>query len=303
MKQSIRSRLFNLLLRLIRRPISNMRQLTALRLRFAKIDKRAEGKAERLCRIKQIAQTHCQVDVLQPLDFAEEECSAKHVLFFHGGAYCLRSPNSHREMLSAVCTNLSAIGVLPDYRLAPEDPHPAAIDDCFESYQALLDRGVSADRIALLGDSAGGGLLLSILVKIRLAGLAMPSSASLLSPAGDWTLSVPSLYENEGRDPMFRLSSFLFFRSLYLAGYDANDPVVSPLLASFDGYPPMYFSASSTELLRDVAVLGAQKAREAGVPVEIDLWPGHCHDIQLMAMLPDSKIARNKLCEFIAKHW
>jgi monoterpene epsilon-lactone hydrolase len=88
-----------------------------------------------------------------------------------------------------------------------------------------------------------------------------------------------------------------------LAGHDASDSEVSPLLASFETYPTMYFTTSNTELLRDVAVVGVAKAREAGVPVEIDIWPGHCHDMQLMAVLPESKIALNKLCEFITKHW
>jgi monoterpene epsilon-lactone hydrolase len=303
MKQSIRSRLLNFILTLIRRPIWNLAQLRGLRTRFANLDKRAVGKAEQLCRINRIDLSHCQADVLQPLEFAGDQLSAKHLLFFHGGAYCLRSPHTYRAMLAGICNNLGSIGVLPDYRLAPEHPHPAAIDDCFESYQMLLDKGVPANHIALLGDSAGGGLVLSILAKIRHAGLPMPTSASLFSPAGDWTLSGASLYENEGRDPMFRLSSFLFFRSLYLAGYDASDPAVSPLLDSFEGYPPMYFTASSTELLRDVAVVGAEKARDAGVSVEIDIWPGHCHDMQILSMLPDSKIALDKFCEFVAKHW
>jgi monoterpene epsilon-lactone hydrolase len=303
MRQSIRSRLLNFLLRLLRRPLWNLAQLMSLRARFAKLDKRVAGKADLLCRISQVDLSHCRADVLQPLDFSDDPASAKHLLLFHGGAYCLHSPNTYRAMLAGICSNLGAIGVLPDYRLAPEHPHPAAIDDCFESYQMLLGKGVQPSRIALLGDSAGGGLVLSILAKIRDAKLPMPTSASLFSPSGDWTLSGPSLYENEGRDPMFRLSSFLFFRSLYLAGHDASDPEVSPLLASFETYPPMYFTASSTELLRDVAVAGAAKAREAGVPVEIDIWPGHCHDMQLMAVLPESKIALNKLCEFITKHW
>ncbi|WP_269620445.1 alpha/beta hydrolase [Zhongshania sp. BJYM1] len=303
MKQSIRSRLLNFVLRLLRRPIWNLGQLRALRKRFERLDMRVAGKAELLCRISDINLSHCKADVLQPVDFADDALKAKHVLFFHGGAYCLRSPNTYRAMLAGICANLGAIGVLPDYRLAPEHPHPAAIDDCFESYTKLLESGVPANHIALLGDSAGGGLVLSILARIRDAKLPMPASASLFSPAGDWTLSGRSLFENEGRDPMFRLSSFLFFRSLYLLDYDASDPSVSPLLAPFDGYPPMYFTASSTELLRDVAVVGAQKARDAGVSVEIDIWPGQCHDMQLMSILPESKVALDKLCEFITKHW
>ncbi|WP_369409785.1 alpha/beta hydrolase [Zhongshania aquimaris] len=303
MKQSIRSRLLNFVLRLIRRPIRNHGQLMALRRRFAKLDERLVGNAERLCRISQVDLSHCQTDVLQTIDFSDDPIKAKHVLLFHGGAYCLRSPNTYRSMLAGICNNLGAIGVLPDYRLAPEHPHPAAIEDCFESYKMLLDKGVAADHIALLGDSAGGGLVLSILAKIREENLPMPTSASLFSPAGDWTLSGASLFQNEGRDPMFRLSSFLFFRSLYLDGHNTTDPAVSPLLASFSGYPPMYFTASETELLRDVAIVGAEKAREAGVTVEIDIWPGQCHDMQLMSILPESKVALNKLCEFIAKHW
>ncbi|POP54646.1 alpha/beta hydrolase [Zhongshania marina] len=303
MKQSFRSRILNFFLKLLRRPIWNLGQLKALRARFAKLDARAIGKADLLCRISQIDLSHCQADILQPLEFSDDLIGAKHILFFHGGAYCLRSPNTYRAMLAGICSNLGAIGVLPDYRLAPEHPHPAAIDDCFESYKSLIEKGVPAHHIALLGDSAGGGLVLSILDKIRAAALPMPSSASLFSPAGDWTLSGRSLFENEGRDPMFRLSSFLFFRSLYLAGYKASDPAVSPLLAPFDGYPPMYFTASSTELLRDVAVEGAEKARAAGVSVELDIWPGQCHDMQIISFLPESKIALNKLCEFIAKHW
>jgi len=303
MKQSIRSRLFNFFLMLIRRPIWNQAQLHALRKRLAGLDMRAEGRAEKLCLISVKAINHCDVDVLQPLDHVEAAGQGRHILFFHGGAYCLRSPHTYRAMLAGLCVNVGAVGILPDYRLAPEHPHPAGIDDCFESYRMLLDMGVAAKDIAFCGDSAGGGLVLSVLAMARDAGLPLPASASLLSPAGDWGLTGASFYENEGRDPLFRLSSFLFFRSLYIGNYQTSDPAVSPLLSSFAGYPPMYFSASSTELLRDVATEGAAKARAAGIEVEMDLWPGHCHDVQLMSFLPDSRIALNKVCDFMNKHW
>ncbi|MDX1504682.1 MAG: alpha/beta hydrolase [Spongiibacter sp.] len=303
MKQSLLSRIFNLLLILLRRPIRSRGQFDALRARLARMDARDANKAERLCRIDEVAQSHCQSGVLEPLDFSGDRSAARYVLFFHGGAYCLHSPNRYRLMLAGICQRLGAIGVLPDYRLAPEHPHPAAIDDCYESYVMLLEKGVDASRIALLGDSAGGGLVLSVLARIRAAGLAMPSSASLFSPAGDWTLSAPSFYENEGRDPMFRVSSFLFFRSLYLGTTEATDLDASPLRQAFEGYPPLYFTTSSTELMRDIAVIGADKARAAGVPVELDIWPGQCHDLQLMSMLPEAREAMERFYGFINRYW
>src|SRR5690606_26810288 len=303
MTLSWQATLFNLILKLRRRRYRDLKDLHTLRKSGNGLEKLMAGKVKRTPGLASAALGGVDTDRYcagETLDTPVAE--RKVLLLLHGGAYCLHSPNLYRLLLAELCARLGAEGYAPNYRLAPEHPHPAGIDDCQALYQDLLASGYRPQHIALVGDSAGGGLALSLMQRARDSGLPLPCCAALLSPAGDWSLSGASFYLNDGLDPMFNLSSMLFFRALYLAGHASTDPEVSPLLGSFAGLPPLYLTTSSTELMRDIAVTAAAKAREAGGEATLDIAEGLCHDYPIMGFLQEGRSARNKVVEFCATH-
>jgi len=225
------------------------------------------------------------------------------ILYMHGGAFCLRMPHLYRAFLGQLCLRSQAVGVMPDYRLAPDHPHPAAIHDCFSAYNSLLNSGVSPRAVALVGDSAGGGLCLSVLQLVREHGLPMPRCVGLMSTSGDWTMSGPSFLENRRRDVLFSLGAMRHYRKLYLQGAAAGDPLASPVFANCQGFPPVHLAVAEAELLRDVSVAVANNFRAAGVPVELDVWPGLFHAFQMLPLLPESRIAIQRLIDFLDRQW
>ena len=304
MKRSWQSYLFNLIVWLLRKRFRRTEQLHKQRAQLFKLDQRFTGRAETLCELRSESLSNFSVDWLVPHTQEQAENSdAKLLLFFHGGAYCLSSPMMYRWFIARHCQQLSAQAIMPDYRLSPEHKHPCAIDDCLETYKHVLEQGYRPENIALIGDSAGGGLALSLLVLIREQGLPMPASATLISPAGDWTLSGASFYESDGRDPFFHLSSLLFYRSLHLGDFSTADPIASPIFSDFNSFPPLYISASTTEMLRDIATKAAEKAKVAGVEVTLELASGLCHDWPLMDFLPESHATNERINGFIQNNW
>jgi len=219
-------------------------------------------------------------------------------LILHGGAYCIHLPNFYRVLLAKYCDALDCSGIMPDYRLMPEHPHPAGIDDCVNAYKALIDMGYKSQNIILYGDSAGGGLCLSVAQRIRDAGIAAPRCLVLVSPSGDWSLAKKSFYENEGKDPMFRVATLLFYRTQYLNGHSPEDPAVSPIYGDFAGFPPTLIFASTTELLRDIAVDAHAKIRGQGGSSELVLEPGLVHAFAMFDFLPEGKKAQRRIIEF-----
>ena len=232
---------------------------------------------------------------------APESRAGRKLFYIHGGAFCLSFPNLHAGMVGRWCRRLGTRALMVDYRLAPEHPHPAAIDDCLVAYRFLLDRGVSADQIVVAGDSAGANLALAMLQQLRAAGLAMPRCAVLLSPVVDFTLSSPSLYSNAGRDPMFTFQRLAELRLLYAKPEQFLDPRVSPLYGDFAGLPPLLFQAGEIEMLRDESVRAAVQARAAGVNVEVQVWRNMAHVFQALP-LPQAAAAEARLLEFIGRH-
>jgi epsilon-lactone hydrolase len=224
------------------------------------------------------------------------------LLYLHGGAFMFRFPNAHAGMLARCCDALQAVAWVPQYRLAPEDRFPAAIDDCFAAWLALRAQGVAADDIVIAGDSAGGNLTLALLHRLKAAGEPMPACAVMLSPVVDMTLSGRSMISNEGSDPMFDLPALLASRGAYLRPEQVCDPSASPLFADMHGYPPLLFQASRSEMLRDDSVRAAAKAHAAGVTVELELWERMPHAFQLMPALPQAAEAIAGIVRFIRKH-
>lgn len=231
-----------------------------------------------------------------------ESRSDKVILYIHGGGWFCSYPNLHHNMVARLCRMTGAKSLLVDYRLAPEHPYPAAIDDCWTSWRWLLAQGVAAKDIVITGDSAGGNLALALLHRIKAAGDAMPACAMLLSPFVDFTLSSPSLLTNEKSDPMFTSARCIGLRHLYVSAEQIMHPDVSPLFADFHGLPPLLFQASASEVLRDESLRAAAKAYASGVKVEVELWAGMPHVFQAFPMLPQAQTALQNMGDFVRRH-
>jgi monoterpene epsilon-lactone hydrolase len=230
-----------------------------------------------------------------------ESRPSRTLLYLHGGSFAFRFPNTHAALAARLCRLLGARALLPDYRLAPEHPFPAAPDDCHAVYRWLLSHGSPPGSIALVGDSAGGCLALVTLHRLRQANEPQPACAVLLSPAVDCTFDSHSMVDNEGRDPMFRLTDLLVLRRHYVRSPQLyTHPEVSPLFADFEGFAPLLLQVGSGEMLRDEAVRTAHKAHAAGVDVELELWPDTPHVFQVAPFLPESIQALKHIAAFVA---
>jgi acetyl esterase/lipase len=229
------------------------------------------------------------------------ESQPDRVLFYlHGGSFAFRFPNAHAAFAARLCRRLGARALIPDYRLAPEHPYPAAPDDCLTAYRWALANGCDARSLVFVGDSAGGNLALVTLQRSLRAHEPLPACAVLLSPAVDCTLESRSIVDNEDRDPMLSLPNLLVLRRLYLPSPALYaDPDVSPLFAEFHGLPPLFLQAGNSEILRDEAVRTAERAYGAGVDVELELWPDTPHAFQMASFLPEATQAIDQIARFV----
>lgn len=295
---SWQSRLLNLSLRLHRRIPQTVAEVQTLRRAALRADRRRGLRDDRppMHRLQ-----WGKVPVDRVVDSRTE--TGNILLYLHGGGYCFHSPWFYGSFVHDLCQQIGASGVMPDYRLAPEHPHPAGLQDCFDCYRELLDRGYPPDRIALAGDSAGGGLVLAVLAMARERGLPMPACAVLLSTSGDWSMSVDSFHRNAERDSMLDIGAIEILKKFYLNGVAADDPLASPLLGSFEGFPPLYLTASTDELLCDISSSVVVRARASGVSAELGLWDGLCHVFPLFSFLPEAQVARKNIAAFINRHW
>lgn len=228
------------------------------------------------------------------------------ILYLHGGAFLMPAvPRAHVWMLGRWCRDLDAVGFMPDYRLAPGARFPAALDDCERAYRALLDLGFDPRRIVLAGESAGGNLALGVLQRIRKAGLPMPCCAVPISPATELGRihAPPSRAVKMHADPLLPIAALARVDELYAGDWDASDPELSPLYADYTGFPPLYLLASDNEVLLDDTVLLARRARAAGVPVKLDIWPVLPHAFPLFeSVFPEVRQARKDIVAFIREH-
>jgi acetyl esterase/lipase len=195
------------------------------------------------------------------------------LLYFHGGSFSLGSPETAMALTSHLVLRTGVRAISLDYRLAPEHPFPAAIEDCLAAYRDLLDGGVAPTSIIVAGDSAGGGLAITSLLAARDAGLPMPAGIVAFSPALDQTRSGESMTTKEGVDPLFTGEGMKRTGELYLNGREpAGDPLLAPaVLADLSGFPPILLQVGTNELLLDDSVRLAARAREAGVDVILDV--------------------------------
>lgn len=228
------------------------------------------------------------------------------LLWLHGGGFLVpASPEVHLRLLALLCKELDAAGFLPDYRLAPFNKFPAALDDAERAYRGLLDAGFAAERIVICGDSAGGHLSLSVIQRIRKAKLPMPACVVALSPVTEMgrVHAPPSRARNNRMDALLPISAFQNVDDWFAGDWDASDPELSPLYADFAGYPPLYFIVGEKEVLRDDSVLAAGQARRAGVETRLDVWPHLPHAFVLFeALFTETAAARQDIVTFIRDH-
>jgi len=221
------------------------------------------------------------------------------LLWFHGGVYVLGSARTSAGLASDVARRARTRMISVDYRLAPEHPYPAALDDALAAYRALLDT-TRPDLVAVAGESAGAGLAAALLVSAREQGLPMPAAGVLFSPYADLTLSGDSMTTKAAADPAFRPDAFEVRVRDYVGAGDPADPLISPVFADLRGLPPLLIQAGSNELLLDDAVRLAARAAADDVPVTLDVTPGVPHLFQAFAaMLDEGDAALTRVTGFL----
>jgi len=190
-----------------------------------------------------------------------------------------------------------------DYRLAPEHPYPAALEDCVGAYRSLIDSGVPPRRIVLIGDSAGGNLTLVTLLALKGSGLPLPAAGICLSPVTDLAAKRDASARNVRKDVVLNLPSMSFFHESYLAGQDPHDPLISPLYADLIGLPPLLIQVGGDEILLEDAEKLAAKAVQAGVDATLRVYPGMWHVWQYFApFLPEAEKAVEEIGQFVQSH-
>lgn len=227
------------------------------------------------------------------------------VMHVHGGAYVAGSPRTHRGIARALAHASKARVFVPEYRLAPEHPYPLPLDDVVTAYKWLVEvEGIPPERVAVSGDSAGGGLALAMLVRLRDEGYPLPACYVGLSPWTDLAATGKSLEENNGRDVMFgevptQLASLL--ASLYFGEADPTDPLVSPMYANLTGLPPMLVHVGESELIRDDGLRLVSRARRDGVHASVGQFHGMWHVFQAFP-IPEASWSYREIGGFVRRH-
>ena len=225
------------------------------------------------------------------------------VLYFHGGVYVIGDAFQAADLASQVGRRTRAKVISVDYRLAPEHPYPAAVDDALAAYQALLEGGTAPSDIALAGESAGGGLAVATLVNTRDHRLPLPAAAYVMSPYVDLTLAGTSMETRRDADPLFTRELLQERVNDYTAGQDAALPLMSPIFADLAGLPPLVIQAGTNELLLDDAVRLAGQAAAANVAVSLEITAGVPHVFQAYsAILDEGAAALDRAGQFLSAH-
>ncbi len=300
---SFRSEVVKIGLRLFFRPLlkySSLEQQTRLSERYV-------AKPVNYARLKLpggVAATPVSADGVPAEWLAAPESDPERVmLYIHGGGFVAGSIRSHRHLAARIARAARMRLLVIEYRLAPAFPYPAALDDCLAAYRWLLSCKIDPSRMVIAGDSAGGNLTLTTLLGLRQAGDPLPAAAVCLSPVTDLAMK-PSLDPALARkDPLLDPAAGERWLRAYLAGQDPAQPLVSPLLGDLHGLPPLLIQIGTEEMLYPDATRFAGKARQAGVDVTLDVWPGMFHVWQISApLIPEADQAIAKIGEFARKY-
>lgn len=221
------------------------------------------------------------------------------LLYLHGGGFVFGLTPMHLKMAVRLALRMKTRILLPDYRTAPEHPFPAALEDCEKVYLWLLEQGIPAGNIALAGDSAGGNLVLSLMMKCRDSNKALPAAAALLSPAVKLGggISRPGF-----KDPLLPPGAMEFYTRSYVKNHDSRDPLISPLYGDLRALPPLLIHAGEDEILRDDALRLAEKARAAGTDASVEIFPRMWHVWQLFPALTQARQSLDAIADFLISH-
>lgn len=245
---------------------------------------------------------HCQpleVESVQAEWIEAPNSSCGVILYLHGGAYALGSINLHREWIARLAAATKTRCLAINYRLAPEHPFPAALEDTLSTYGWLLNQGVQASKIVIAGDSAGGGLSLATLIRLRSIGEALPAGAICISPWVDLTLGGASIQQKASLDPILDAASLKKYAKYYADGKALTDPLLSPVYADLRDLPPLLIQVGTDEILLDDATRIADAAREFGIDVTLSIWDGMFHVFQMISFLPETKQALAQIAKFV----
>jgi monoterpene epsilon-lactone hydrolase len=222
------------------------------------------------------------------------------MMYIHGGAWFMGSSKTHRGFVSklAYASGIRALSI--NYRLAPENPFPAGLDDCITAYEWLLQSGISPKKIVVAGDSAGGNLTLALLIALRDAGKPLPAGAVAISPATDLAATGESYKTRIHLDPYFSNMGTSTILQDYITDHDPHHPLISPLYADLSGLPPMLIHVGDHEMLLDDAVRFGDAAISSGVEAKTVVWPQMFHVFQMFSpFLPEARRANAEIAAFI----
>lgn len=236
------------------------------------------------------------VEWLTPRKAADD----KLILYLHGGAYIMGSCRTHRPLASHIARAAGMRALVPEYRLAPEHPFPAAIDDAVAVYRSLIAAGLMPENIVLAGDSAGGGLTMATLLSLRDAGDPLPAAACLLSPWLDLAATGESIRTRADSDPWFRPDDLSHVARYYCAESEIKNPLVSPICADVSGLPPLYIQVGNDEILLSDSTRLADNIRASGGKVDIEIWEDMWHVFQaFVGKMPESRRAIGNMGSYI----
>lgn len=221
------------------------------------------------------------------------------LLYLHGGGFVFGLTPPHLQMGAYLARKMGMRLLMVDYRLAPRYPFPAALDDCAAVYRWLLKGGISAQNILLAGDSAGGNLAITLLMKLRDSGEPLPAAAACLSPVTD--LTKDSIHQGYN-DPLLPARAVKFYNRSYVGNNEAHDPLISPIFGDLRGLPPLLLHAGEDEILCEDAIRIEALAKTTGVPVRLEIYPRMWHVWQLFPALPQAQQSLDDIAGFLLSH-
>ncbi|MGB5347084.1 MAG: alpha/beta hydrolase [Woeseia sp.] len=260
-----------------------------------------ETTTQRLKAPRSVARRHASIAGVDCEWLIPKGCDEAPLLYYlHGGAYVMGSHRTHRRMVAHLARAAGVRALLPNYRLAPENPFPAGVDDACKVYRQLLEQGEEASRICIGGDSAGGGLAMATLLTLRDQGVALPAATVLLSPWLDLTASGESLQTRADLEPLFDAGEMPEAANFYCKPEQRDDPRVSPVFADVSGLPRTCIQVGDHEILLSDSTRIAEKFSAAGVPVSLHIWPDMWHVFQFfVGQMPEATQAIRELGDFI----
>jgi monoterpene epsilon-lactone hydrolase len=292
---SLRSRIIQRIMRDSKDALLGDLPIEKRRRRFDAAARRAIRVPRNVC-LQAISANGVPSDWLEP----DNATPGRAILYLHGGGYVIGSPTTHRGLAGNIAHASHSRLLLIDYRLAPEHPFPAALEDALSAYHWLLGKGYSPENIAIGGDSAGGGLTMAAALSLRDTKDKMPAALFLLSPWTDLTFSGESIYTRASRDPILRLKDDGWLVETFANGHPLTHPYISPLFADLHDLPPTFIQVGTEEILYDDSTRLEQKGRLAGLDIKMETWPGMWHVFQGFApYVPESKQAIENIGIFI----